>query len=221
MDLFCVSTKSRREQSCPIIRTANIEARPRRRLRARNSCSAKHAQRQSTAMSHPSANPSSQADVPGHDADCSCAHCSAQLCPRSACGFFHHHVRYQNQNALLAPGGHRNHENLHHSAPMDHVYVHPYFSHHYRFPVVDHSTTCYGYYPTAHPACYIAVVPASAIPKDVEFALLHHRTDLVAMARVRATEELLDIRTFPSLGALHQASMQLEVWDAEAVVGSA
>lgn len=66
----------------------------------------------------------------------------------------------------------------------------------------------------------MAVVPAAATPKDVETALLH-RAGLVAMARLSATEELVDfVRVFRSLGALYDASMQLEVWDGEGGVES-
>ncbi|KAI1182537.1 hypothetical protein F5B17DRAFT_419984 [Nemania serpens] len=229
MDLFCVSTRSRRcrgnhsregtgsddddyneEKNTSLIRTARIEARPRRHL-ARRKNSGNHAQHPSRAMS-PSAN-SPHADLAVHNVTCGRALCyAAQLHPRPARGS-RYHMGYHTE-----PGDHPTRENLHLQAPVDRLYVHPYSLQHYHFPVVDHSTT--RHHPTSHPAYYMAVVPAAATPKDVETALLH-RAGLVAMARLSATEELVDfVRVFRSLGALYDASMQLEVWDGEGGVES-
>ncbi|KAI1164742.1 hypothetical protein F5B18DRAFT_614308 [Nemania serpens] len=216
MDLFCVSTKSRRrrgkhgregtdsddEKTTSIIRTARIEARPRRKN------SEKYAQRQSRAMSHLSAN-SPRADGPAHHANCVCARCYVQqFRPRSARGF-RDHLGHPAQ--LAGPGDHPAREIPNHSARL---YVHPYSIQHFHFPVVDHSTVCHGRHPAPYPAYYVAVVPVAATPRDVDAALLH-RPGLVAMARLSGTNELVDVRTFPTLGALYDASLQLEVWDSE------
>ncbi|KAI1174521.1 hypothetical protein F4777DRAFT_378593 [Nemania sp. FL0916] len=99
-----------------------------------------------------------------------------------------------------------------HQTPVGQVYVHPYSVEHYRFPVVDHSTTCRGHRAAPHPACYMALVPKAATPRDIEAALAH-RPGLVAMARLSATEDLVNIRTFHCTTMLHEASLQLEVWD--------
>ncbi|KAI3323942.1 hypothetical protein HD806DRAFT_535060 [Xylariaceae sp. AK1471] len=95
---------------------------------------------------------------------------------------------------------------------VDQVYVHPYSTHHYSFPVVDHSTARHGVHLTHYPACYMAVVPESATVQDIE-AVIAHRPGLVAMARLLATEELLLISTYRCTRDLYRASLQLEVWD--------
>jgi len=100
------------------------------------------------------------------------------------------------------------------SAFIDQIYVHPYTTHHYRFPVVDHSfTTSHGVRAAASfPACYMAQVPESATVQDIEAALAH-RPGLAVMVRLLATEELVPIGTFRCTKDLHQASLQLEMLD--------
>ncbi|KAI1199328.1 hypothetical protein F5X97DRAFT_296775 [Nemania serpens] len=238
MDLFCVSTRSRYrrgkhyrektnkdkdndndndddededEKNTSILSTARIEARPRKHLRRINS--EKHAKCQSRTMSNLNGN-LPQADLPAHIPGCACALCfSQQLRSLSAPGP-HHLVGYP--SGPPGPGDNRAHENLHHSAPVHRLYVHPYSIVHYQIPVVDRSTTCYGHHPAPFPAYYMAVVPVAATLHDVEGALLH-RPGLLAMARLSRSEELRHVRTFLSLEALHEASMQLEIWDENGV----
>ncbi|KAH8162492.1 hypothetical protein CIB48_g5744 [Xylaria polymorpha] len=95
------------------------------------------------------------------------------------------------------------------------LYVHPYSTQHYHFPVVDNSTACHGLSPALYPVCYMARVPEAAAVRDIEEVLVRH-SGLVAMARLNTNgEELVHINTFHSIRALHEASMQLEVWDSD------
>ncbi|KAI1754938.1 hypothetical protein F4782DRAFT_466487 [Xylaria castorea] len=92
------------------------------------------------------------------------------------------------------------------------VYVHPYSSHHYRFAVVNHSIICHGLGPSLHPVCSFALVPEFAAVRDIEGALAH-RPELVTMARLKGTGQLVHMNTFNNIRALHEASLQLEVRD--------
>lgn len=96
--------------------------------------------------------------------------------------------------------------------PIPQFYVHPYSFHHYRFPVVNYTTTCHGHRLTACPIFYTAIVPEIAAVQDVEAELVN-RPGCVGMVRLRATENLVRINTFRCIRTLHEASLQLEVWD--------
>ncbi|KAI0441029.1 hypothetical protein F4803DRAFT_440931 [Xylaria telfairii] len=103
--------------------------------------------------------------------------------------------------------------------PVRQFYVHPYSARHYRFAVVDNSTTCHGPSPVPYPVCYLVRVPEVAAVRDIEEALVRH-SGLVAMTRLKANSELIRINTFHSIRALHEASMQLEVWDIDNGAGN-
>lgn len=106
------------------------------------------------------------------------------------------------------------HQGQEHSMQVDQVYIHPHSAHHYRFPVVDHSTTCHGDGPTPYPDCYMAVVPESATVQDIEDGIAP-RPSLVALVRLSATEELVPITAYRGIRDLHRATLQLEVWDGD------
>ncbi|KAJ3557099.1 hypothetical protein NPX13_g9998 [Xylaria arbuscula] len=90
------------------------------------------------------------------------------------------------------------------------IYVHPYSTYHYRFPVVVHSAN--GHRLTASPIFYTAIVPESATVRDIEAELIN-RQGQVGMARLMATENLVCMNTFQCIRTLHDAALQLEVWD--------
>ncbi|KAI8634468.1 hypothetical protein F5Y19DRAFT_212302 [Xylariaceae sp. FL1651] len=92
----------------------------------------------------------------------------------------------------------------------DRVYIHPYSTLHYQFPVVDHSTMCHGVRLAPCPACYVALVPEFATVYDIGSALAS-RPGLVVMTRLLGTGERVPISTFRCPGDLYQASLQLEV----------
>ncbi|KAI0412879.1 hypothetical protein F5X98DRAFT_305003 [Xylaria grammica] len=217
MDFFCVRIKPRysrrnhkkknNKKDETKISTIQVEGRPSveptRKKKPR-----KQAHRRSRVMAHPCAH----ADFPasGREEHCPCAHCRSQPArPLTR----NPHCDHGPSTDPPRPEG-PDQENQPHLPRVNRAYVHPYSTYHYRFPVVDHSTTCYGQGITPYPTYYTALVPEAAAVRDIE-TVLAHRQGLVAMARLLATEELVHIGTFHCIRALYEASSQLEVWDGE------
>ncbi|KAI0909363.1 hypothetical protein F4823DRAFT_430586 [Ustulina deusta] len=217
MDFFCVRSKPRHfrgnhhrkeiKKDKEKTYIVQVEARPRVDPTRRKKLG-KERHHRSGAMAHP--HPRAESLAPSKEQHCPCASCRSQL--------------------LCSPTGNSNRENgldIHLHEPRDlarenpshlpqsrQVYVHPYSAHHYRFSVVDHSTTCHGHRLSPYPACYTALVPEASAVQDIEAALVH-RPGLVGMVRLWATEELVHIGTFHCIKSLHEASLQLEVWDSD------
>ncbi|KAI1826918.1 hypothetical protein F4861DRAFT_21347 [Xylaria intraflava] len=212
MELLCVRTKPRHSKGkhsrkeSPAIR---IEARPGdpgKEKYAGPTC------RMFSPVSHSYPDPShmeSEASDREHRHSCACGYCYLEeLRPPTS-------NRRQSEGLAGRQGPReRIRGNPQQIARVDQIYVHPYSTHHYRFPVVNHSATCRGSRPAALPVCYMALVPEAATVRDIEAALAPH-LGLVAMVRLLSTEEPVHISTFHSIKALHEASMQLEVWDSE------
>ncbi|KAI0537746.1 hypothetical protein GGR58DRAFT_330753 [Xylaria digitata] len=222
MDFFCVRIKPRNsrrnhrrkgnKKNEKKTATAQVEARPKVEP-TRKKTHRKQTHRRSRTMTHPH----SHADFPAPDKEqhCPCAsyrsHLSRPPTRNSNCD----HGRDADRHKPEGPA----HENQPRQPQVNQVYVHPYSTYHYRFPVVDHSATCYGHHITPYPACYTALVPEAAAVRDVETTIAH-RPGLMGMARLSATNELVHIGTFHSIRALDEASLQLEVWESENAAGN-
>ncbi|KAI1424797.1 hypothetical protein F5Y12DRAFT_422448 [Xylaria sp. FL1777] len=222
MDFFCVRIKPRhcRENSNRKEVKKNREktsiAQFEARLRvdpARKRKLGKEIHRRSGAMAPPHA--PADFSAPGKEQPCLCVVCRPRSPRPPMCNSNRERGRSVHLHSSEVPA----HENPLHSPQVSQVYVHPYSTHHYRFPVVNHSTTCHGRGLAPYPAFYTALVPEAATVYDIELALVN-RPDRVGMARLLATGELVHIDTFHCIKTLYEASLQLEVWDSADMAGN-
>ncbi|KAI0469307.1 hypothetical protein F4859DRAFT_140652 [Xylaria cf. heliscus] len=219
MDFFCVRKPhhtrekhhrrgaKKREEKASIIR---FEARPKDNNPMKNSERGRQSHRRSSAMVRPHASPP-PADLSAPDLEQPYTHAYPRL-PNTRPP-----TRDSNRDeydTIPRASQGRAQETPQQPAQVRQFYVHPYSTQHCRFPVVDHSTACHGLRPAPYPAYYMALVPEVAAVRDIEDALVH-RSGLVAMARLHAAGELVHISTFHTIRALHEASLQLEVWDSD------
>ncbi|KAK5629278.1 hypothetical protein RRF57_004993 [Xylaria bambusicola] len=212
MELFCVRAKPRYFRRCqgrkedrkgekkPSI--IYVEA----RLRAARRNPAGETRRNFSVMVRPNVGTESLAS--SQEQHCRCVSCRSHLLGP----LIHNSSRnHESEFGRGEPGG-LAHDNSPQLPQASQVYVHPYSTHHYRFPVVDHSTACHGHRLTPCPVYYTALVPEVAAIQDIEAALVNH-PGRVGMARLLATEQLVRISTFHCIRTLHEVSLQLEVWD--------
>ncbi|KAI0451911.1 hypothetical protein F5B21DRAFT_361556 [Xylaria acuta] len=210
MDFFCVRKPrhtrekhhrrraKKREEKTSIIR---FEARPGDNP-ARNTERGRQTHRRSRAMAHPYPNPP-HADSPALNIEQPYAYRRSQT-PRPPTRSSHRDEHDANPRVSQAQAQETPQQ-------LNQIYVHPYSSHHYRFAVVDHSTTCHGSRPVPYPAYSFALVPEVAAVQDIEGALAHH-SGLAVMVRLKGPgHELIRIGAFYSIRDLYEASLQLEV----------
>ncbi|KAI0202713.1 hypothetical protein F4808DRAFT_421086 [Astrocystis sublimbata] len=94
--------------------------------------------------------------------------------------------------------------------PVKEVNVHPHSMRQWRFPVVEHRLEAPGCL-AANPECTMACLPEGGTIADLE----RHLTRMpghFAMVRVTSTKELVRLRSYLTLGELHGAALQLEVY---------
>ncbi|CAJ2512012.1 Uu.00g076370.m01.CDS01 [Anthostomella pinea] len=109
----------------------------------------------------------------------------------------------------------------HQSMAMKEIYVYPWSLSHISFPVVDHSTRRRDPLAPQRPTCSMAVAPECATVQDIKATLAPHGSDLVVYARLSAAGETAPIDNFANITDLREGSLQLEVWDCDAVDESA
>ncbi|KAI0513135.1 hypothetical protein F5B22DRAFT_273709 [Xylaria bambusicola] len=211
MELFCVRSKpryfrgcqSRKEDRKGEKKSSIIYVEARLRAAIRNPTETRH---NLTVMVHPNVSTESLASSQEqHSRYSSCrSHLLGPLVHNSSCN--------HDSDSERGRPGRPAHDNSPQLPQVSQVYVHPYSTHHYRFPVVDHSTTCHGHRLTPCPVYYTALVPEVAAIQDVVAALVDHPGQ-VGMVRLLGTDELVHLSTFHCIRILHEVSLQLEVWD--------
>ncbi|KAI1480796.1 hypothetical protein F4774DRAFT_71406 [Daldinia eschscholtzii] len=96
------------------------------------------------------------------------------------------------------------------------IYIYPKKSH-ITFPVVNYSAACRVQNRSSWPVCYLAISPKFAEPTDFEEALSPPGSGLAVVARLSKTQKTAPLRMFRDAAELRKESIQLEVWDENAI----
>ncbi|KAI2784142.1 hypothetical protein F4815DRAFT_456970 [Daldinia loculata] len=106
---------------------------------------------------------------------------------------------------------------LHPGMAYPEIYVYPGKSHHITFPVVNYSTAYQAQNRSSGPGCYLAISPQCAKSADFEAALTPPGSGLVVVARLSKTQRTAPLGVFRDAAELRKDSIQLEVWDEDAI----